>query len=51
MAEVQPLKALHYNREAIPSLADVTAPPYDVIHPEQRAEQHVACYPRGGVDP
>jgi uncharacterized protein (DUF1015 family) len=38
MAEVRPLKALHYNPSAIPSLADVTAPPYDVIDPGQRAE-------------
>ena len=38
MAEVRPLKALHYNLPAIPSLADVTAPPYDVIDPAQRAE-------------
>jgi len=38
MAEAKPLKALHYNLSAIPSLADVTAPPYDVIDPQQRAE-------------
>ena len=38
MAEVRPLKAVHYNLAAIPSLADVTAPPYDVIDPAQRAE-------------
>ena len=38
MAEVKPLQALHYNLGAIPSLADVTAPPYDVIAPQQRAE-------------
>ena len=38
MAEVRPLQALHYNLSAIPSLADVTAPPYDVIDAEQRAE-------------
>ena len=31
MAEVRPLQALHYNLSAVPSLADVTAPPYDVI--------------------
>jgi uncharacterized protein (DUF1015 family) len=37
MAEVKPLQALHYNLAAIPSLADVTAPPYDVIDAEQRA--------------
>jgi uncharacterized protein (DUF1015 family) len=38
MAEVRPLQALHYNLSAISSLADVTAPPYDVIDAEQRAE-------------
>jgi uncharacterized protein (DUF1015 family) len=38
MAEVKPLKALHYNLSAVPSLADVTAPPYDVVDAEQRAE-------------
>ncbi len=38
MAEVRPLQALHYNLSAIPSLEDVTAPPYDVIDPRLRAE-------------
>jgi uncharacterized protein (DUF1015 family) len=38
MAEVRPFQALHYNLSAIPSLADVTAPPYDVIDPTLRAE-------------
>jgi uncharacterized protein (DUF1015 family) len=38
MAEVKPLAALHYNPGAISSLADVTAPPYDVIDARQRAE-------------
>jgi uncharacterized protein (DUF1015 family) len=37
MAEVKPLNALHYNLAAVGSLGDVTAPPYDVIDPEQRA--------------
>jgi len=37
MAEVKPLPALHYNLPAIPSLADVTAPPYDVIDASMRA--------------
>jgi uncharacterized protein (DUF1015 family) len=37
MAEVKPLKALHYNLGAVPSLGDVTAPPYDVIDAAQRA--------------
>lgn len=38
MAEVQPLTALHYNLDAIPSLADVVAPPYDVIDDARRRE-------------
>ena len=37
MADVQPLNALHYNLAAVGSLADVTAPPYDVIDADQRA--------------
>ena len=38
MAEVRPLNALHYNLAAIPALADVVAPPYDVIDAARRAE-------------
>ncbi len=38
MAEIKPLRALHYNLGAIPSLADVVAPPYDVIDAQRRAE-------------
>jgi len=38
MAEVRPLNALHYNLAAIPSLADVVAPPYDVIDAQRRRE-------------
>jgi uncharacterized protein (DUF1015 family) len=38
MAEVRPLQALHYEKSAISSLADVTAPPYDVVDAKQRAE-------------
>jgi uncharacterized protein (DUF1015 family) len=37
MAEIQPLRALHYDPAVAGPLADVTAPPYDVIDPEQRA--------------
>ncbi|HYM46111.1 MAG TPA: DUF1015 domain-containing protein [Solirubrobacteraceae bacterium] len=37
MAEIQPLRALRYDLAKVGSLADVTAPPYDVIDPEQRA--------------
>src|SRR5918998_4458626 len=38
MADVRPLTALHYNLAAVPSLADVVAPPYDVIDGARRAE-------------
>jgi uncharacterized protein (DUF1015 family) len=38
MAEILPMKALHYDLGAISSLADVTAPPYDVIDAKRRAE-------------
>jgi uncharacterized protein (DUF1015 family) len=38
MAEIQPLRALHYNPAVAGPLADVTAPPYDVIDSAQRAE-------------
>jgi len=38
MAEVEPLRALHYNLEKTGGLQDVVAPPYDVIDSEQRAE-------------
>jgi uncharacterized protein (DUF1015 family) len=38
MADVQPLRALHYDTSVAGALADVTAPPYDVIDREQRAE-------------
>jgi uncharacterized protein (DUF1015 family) len=38
MAEIQPLRALHYNLEKTGGLQDVIAPPYDVIDPAQRSE-------------
>jgi uncharacterized protein (DUF1015 family) len=38
MAELAPLNALHYSLAAVSSLADVTAPPYDVIDEAQRVE-------------
>ncbi len=37
MADVQPLRALHYDLAKVGALADVVSPPYDVIDPEQRA--------------
>ncbi len=36
MADVRPLRALHYDPER-DAIADVVAPPYDVIDPRQRA--------------
>src|SRR5256714_742809 len=38
MAEVLPLRALHYDLRAVGSLDAVAAPPYDVIDPALRAE-------------
>ncbi len=38
MAEVGPIQALHYDLAKVGSLADVVAPPYDVIDDAQRAE-------------
>jgi uncharacterized protein (DUF1015 family) len=38
MAEVLPLNALHYDLDAVGSLQDVVAPPYDVIDTAMRAE-------------
>jgi uncharacterized protein (DUF1015 family) len=38
VAEVRPLQALHYDRDKVRSLADVVAPPYDVIDEAQREE-------------
>ncbi len=36
MADIQPLRALHYDQTLVESLAEVTSPPYDVIDAEQR---------------
>ncbi|MGC2375143.1 MAG: DUF1015 domain-containing protein [Solirubrobacteraceae bacterium] len=36
MADIQPLRALHYDQSLVGALADVTSPPYDVIDAEQR---------------
>jgi uncharacterized protein (DUF1015 family) len=38
VAEIEPLRALHYNLERTGGLQDVVAPPYDVIDAGQRAE-------------
>jgi uncharacterized protein (DUF1015 family) len=37
MADVQPLRALHYDLSRVGPLEDLVAPPYDVIDPGQRA--------------
>ncbi|MGA2454612.1 MAG: DUF1015 domain-containing protein [Solirubrobacteraceae bacterium] len=37
MADVQPLRAIHYDPAVVGPLADVVAPPYDVIDAGQRA--------------
>jgi uncharacterized protein (DUF1015 family) len=38
MADVQPFRALHYDRDRVGGLQPVVAPPYDVIDAEQRAD-------------
>src|SRR5271167_2782048 len=59
MADVQPLRALHYDPSVAGPLEDVVAPPYDVIDDDQRAALiarspfNVAAVdlPRGEPDP
>src|SRR5579859_367691 len=43
MADVQPLRGIRYNGEAVGNLAQVVTPPYDVISPEAQ----VRYYTRG----
>ena len=38
MADVEPLRALHYDLPAAGRLSDLVAPPYDVLDAEQRSE-------------
>jgi uncharacterized protein (DUF1015 family) len=38
MADVTPLRALHYDLDAVGALHSVAAPPYDVIDPDQRTD-------------
>ena len=38
MADIQPLRALHYEQSLVGPLSDVTSPPYDVIDAEQREQ-------------
>ena len=49
MADVRPLKALHYDRDRVGGLQPVVAPPYDVIDAEQR-ERLVARSPYNVVE-
>jgi uncharacterized protein (DUF1015 family) len=59
MAELEPLRALHYNLDRTGGLQDVVAPPYDVIDAEQRAALEARSpynvvhidLPRGNGDP
>lgn len=37
MPEIRAFRALRYNRDVVPDLGRVVAPPYDVISPAQRA--------------
>jgi uncharacterized protein (DUF1015 family) len=38
MADIQPLRALHYDQSLVGPLSDVTSPPYDVIDEQQREQ-------------
>lgn len=38
MAEIEPFRGIRYNEAAIGNFAEVIAPPYDVISPQQRKE-------------
>ncbi len=40
MATVRPFRGIVYNPEKISDLADVTAPPYDVISPQEQEDFH-----------
>ena len=59
MADVQPLRALHYDPEVVGSLQAVVSPPYDVIEPDDRARLAGRSpynvveidLPQGGDDP
>jgi uncharacterized protein (DUF1015 family) len=59
MAEIQPLRALHYDLSVVGSLASVAAPPYDVIDAAQREQLAARSpfnvvavdLPRGEPDP
>lgn len=38
MARIEPFRGMRYNPEAVGSIADLTAPPFDVISPEAQRE-------------
>ena len=40
MAEVQPLRGLHYSQERVKDLAQVITPPYDIISKEAQARYY-----------
>ena len=40
MADVQPLRGIRYNSEAVGNLAQIITPPYDVISEEAQAKYH-----------
>ena len=40
MANIRPFRGIVYNPEKISDLADVTAPPYDVISPQEQEDFH-----------
>ncbi len=40
MADVLPFKGIVYNLDSISNIADVVAPPYDVISTEKQRELH-----------
>jgi uncharacterized protein (DUF1015 family) len=42
MAEIAPLKGIVYNQEKSGDLADLVAPPYDVVSPEEQAAFHAS---------
>ncbi len=42
MAQIRPFRAVHYNPQVVGDLADVVAPPYDIISPEQQEALYAA---------
>ncbi len=48
MADVRPFQGICYNPEKIKDLSQVTAPPYDVISPQQQ-ERFYQCHPQNVI--